>query len=168
MQIKEVYGNSYTKLLKSISSSGKSMFIEFKFQTPYGYLEFNSSIMYNNISSDCQTWLDMEKNILTSPNQSCSWLITANFRSHIILNFTYIEVRLHTCVPLLESIILKLPNSSLIIACNWIWLHQDLWWWKWICRKCENYYWDSQSNCGVNSWKSNVCEFWNIFNNQKP
>ena len=103
MQIKEVYGNSYTKLLKSISSSGKSMFIESKFQTFYGHLEFKSSIMYNNIISDCQTWLDMEKNILTSPNQSCSWLITANFRSHIILTFTFIEVSSHTSVPRLRT-----------------------------------------------------------------
>ena len=124
IKINEVYGNSDNKLLKSISSSGKSMFIESKFQTSYGHLEFKASIMYNNITSDCQTWLDMEKNILTSPNQSCSWLITANFRSHIILTFTFIEVSPHICVPsfdlLVELIRLNLPKSSLIIACNWI------------------------------------------------
>ena len=32
MKIGEVYGNSYNRLLKSISTSGKSIFIDFKKQ----------------------------------------------------------------------------------------------------------------------------------------
>ena len=49
---------------------------------------------------DCQTWLDVEKNILMSPNHSnlanCSWLITSNFRSYITLDFKFIEVNLYS------------------------------------------------------------------------
>ena len=104
MKIGEVYGNSNNKLLKSISSSGKTLFIDFKKQVkhPLGYdtTEFEASIKYNKIMSACQTWLDVNTNILMSPNHpnntNCSWLITANFGSYIILNFKFIEVNSKT------------------------------------------------------------------------
>ena len=104
MKIGEVYGNSNNKLLKSISSSGKSMFINFKKQYDDGNDDENSNIMasikYKKIRFDCQTWLDVEKNILKSPNHSsntnCSWLITSNFGSYIILDFTFIEVNFYS------------------------------------------------------------------------
>ena len=98
MKIGEVYGHSDNKLLKSISGSGKSIYIDFKKQYDYGNLttEFKASIKYKKINFDCQTWLDVEKNILMSPNYpnniNCSWLITSKYRSYIILNFTFIEV----------------------------------------------------------------------------
>ena len=103
MKIGEVYGSSNNKLfavLKSISSSGKSMFINFKKQMIRNFKTENSSfsalIKYKKINHDCQTWLDINTNILTSSNHSnntnCSWLITANFGSYIILNFKLIEV----------------------------------------------------------------------------
>ena len=96
MKIGEAYGNSNNKLLKSMSSSGKSMFIDFKKQYHVGAVEFKAPIKYNKIISDCQKWLDVKTNILMSPNHpnnaNCSWLITANFGSYIILNFKFIEV----------------------------------------------------------------------------
>ena len=99
MKIGEVYGNSKNKLVKSISSSGKSLYIDYKKQfNPAGNAknEFKVSIKYKKINFDCQTWLDIEKNILMSPNYpnniNCSWLITSKYRSYIILNFTFIEV----------------------------------------------------------------------------
>ena len=110
MKIGEVYGNSNNKLLKSISSSGKTLFIDFKkhdmsivnsytlYQDMFGneMTEFEASIMYNKIISACQSWLDIKSNILTSPNHSnssnCTWLITSNFGFYIILNFKFIEV----------------------------------------------------------------------------
>ena len=98
MKIGEVYGNSNNKLLKSISSSGKSMFIDFKKQLEWHdeNAKFIASINYKKINFDCQTWLDVEKNILMSPNNpkntNCSWLITSNFGSYIILNFKFIQV----------------------------------------------------------------------------
>ena len=53
-------------------------------------------IKYKKIDHDCQTWLDVNTNILMSSNHpnntNCSWLITANFGSYIILNFKFIEV----------------------------------------------------------------------------
>ena len=100
MKIQEVYGDPYNKLLKSISSYGKSLFIVFKKQS--GKAEFEVSIKYNKIMSVCQTWLDVNTNILTSPNCSnttnCSWLITSYFGSYIILNFKFIEVNYKTRV----------------------------------------------------------------------
>ena len=98
MKIGEVYGNSNNKILKSISGSGKMLFIDFKKQEKWGYeeTELEASIKYNKIMSACQILLDVNKNILTFPNHSnntnCSWLITSNFGSYIILNFKFIEV----------------------------------------------------------------------------
>ena len=99
MKIGEVYGNSNNRLLKSISSSGKTLFIVFKKQEQ-GILnektEFEASIKYNKIMSACQSWLDVNKNILTSPNYpyttNCTWMMTSNFGSFIVLNFKFIEV----------------------------------------------------------------------------
>ena len=105
MKIGEVFGNSHFpeiwKFLKSIASSGKSMFIDFKKQIeskPW-YDEnskFIALIKYEKIDFVCQKWLDVDKNILVSPNNpnktNCSWVITANFGSYIILNFKFIEV----------------------------------------------------------------------------
>ena len=105
MKIGEVYGNSNNKLLKSISSSGKTLFIVFKKQEQdllNEKTEFEASIKYNKIMSACQNWLDVNTNILTSPNCSnttnCTWLITSYFGSYIILNFKFIEVNYKTRV----------------------------------------------------------------------
>ena len=98
MKIAEVYGNSNNKLLKSISSSGKAMFIDFKSQHDWwdDNLRFTALIKYNKINHDCKSWLDVATNILMSSNHSnftnCNWLITANFGSYIILNFKFIGV----------------------------------------------------------------------------
>ena len=101
MKIGEVYGHSYNKLLKSISSSGKSMFINFinnAPNVPYPIInvKLTALIKYKKINDECQTWLDVNTNFLMSSNHpnntNCSWLITANFGSYIILNFKFIEV----------------------------------------------------------------------------
>ena len=104
MKIAEVYGkNSNNKLLKSISSSGKTIFIDFK-KLDATYLRnedvtttITVSINYKKINFDCQTWLDVDKNILMSPTYSittnCSWLISSKFGSYISLNFIYVEVK---------------------------------------------------------------------------
>ena len=99
MKIGEIYGNSNYKLLKSISSSGETLFIDFKKQYKYfdwETTEFEASIKYNKILSACHNSLDVDTNILTSPihpsTTKCSWLITSNFGFYIILNFKFIEV----------------------------------------------------------------------------
>ena len=96
MKIGEVYGISNNKLLKSISSSGKTMFIDIRKHEHLGAVNVEASIKYNKVMSACDKWLDADTNILTSPNYSnstkCMWLITANFGSYIILNFKFIEV----------------------------------------------------------------------------
>ena len=98
-RIGEVFGTSNNKLLKSISSSGKAMFIEFKKQIDFlASLEFESSIKFNKLNSECQNWLNNDK--LMSPNYpleyynniNCSWLITTKFGSHLTLKFNFIEV----------------------------------------------------------------------------
>ena len=103
MLIGEVSGNSNHKLTKSISSLGKDLFIDFKKQYQYGTVEVFAAIKYKKMNSDCQSWIDLENNILMTPadlnafNNSinCNWLITANFRSYITLKFTFIDVIFH-------------------------------------------------------------------------
>ena len=98
MKIGDVYGNSNNNLLQSISSSGKTLIVDFKKQkqSDNEKTEFEASIKYNKINSFCQTWLDVNKNILMTPDYSskinCSWHITSKFGSYIILNFEFIKV----------------------------------------------------------------------------
>ena len=98
MKIGEVYGNSNNKLLRSVSSSGKTLFIDFRKQEEFvtGMTLLEASINYRKRMSTCQTWLNVEKNTLISPkhskNTNCSWVITSNFGSYIILDFKFIEV----------------------------------------------------------------------------
>ena len=94
MLIGEVFGTSSHKVVKSISSLGKSMLIEFRKQYLF-IVEFLATIKYNKINSDCQSWLN--NNILMSPNNpniNCSWIITRKFGSYITLAFSLIEVEL--------------------------------------------------------------------------
>ena len=58
MLIGEVFGTPNHKIVKSISSTGKSFFIDFKKQYPVGGVEFVAFIKYNKINPDCQSWLD--------------------------------------------------------------------------------------------------------------
>ena len=59
--------------------------------------KFVAWIKYKKINFDCQTWLNIKNNTLISPNHpnsiNCNWLITSNFRSYIILDFNFIEVK---------------------------------------------------------------------------
>ena len=95
MLIGEVFGTSWHKKVKSISSTGKSIFIDLKKQYRWGTVKFVAFIKYNKINLDCQSWF--YKNIIISPknpNISCSWLITRQFGFYITLDFSYIEVKL--------------------------------------------------------------------------
>ena len=100
MQIGEVHGNSNHKLTKSISSSGKLLFIDFKKQYYWGTVEMLASIKYKKMNSDCQTWLDLENKVLMTPidlntydkSINCSWLITAKFGTYITLGFIFFDV----------------------------------------------------------------------------
>ena len=97
MLIGELFGTPNHKVVKSISSSGKSIFIDFRKQfyhySDAGTVEFVASIKYNKINPNCQSWMD--NNVLMSPNHpniNCSWIITRKFGSYIILEFSFIEV----------------------------------------------------------------------------
>ena len=99
MIISEVFGTTNHKVVKSISSSGKSMLIDFKKQSSWGTVEFVAFIKYNKINPDCQSWLD--DNILASPNNpntNCNWIITREFGSYITLDFFFIEVKKWTMI----------------------------------------------------------------------
>ena len=94
MTIGELFGTPNHKVVKSISTSGKSMFIDFKKQYDYGTVEFLASIKYNKINTDCQSWLD--NNVLISPNHlniNCSCIITRKVGSYITLDFSFLEVK---------------------------------------------------------------------------
>ena len=93
MLICEVFGTPSHRIMKSIASSGKSMFIDFIRGYTNTIVKFSASIKYKKINTDCQAWL--HGNILASPNNpniSCSWIITRKFGSYITLEFSFIEV----------------------------------------------------------------------------
>ena len=82
------------KVMKSISSSGKTMFVDFKKQTINEIVKVLAYIKYKKIDQDCQSWLS--NNILMSPNSpniNCSWIITRKFGSYITLDFSFVEVK---------------------------------------------------------------------------
>ena len=97
--ISEVFGTPSHKVVKSISSLGNSIFIDFKKyggleQSENGIVRFEAFIKYNKINPDCQSWLN--NNIIISPfnpNINCSWIITRVFGSYITLDFSFIEVK---------------------------------------------------------------------------
>ena len=93
--IGELFGTPNHRVVKSISSSGKSMLIVFRKQYSSNFkAEVVASIKYNKINPDCQSWLN--NNILMSPNNpniNCSWIITRKFGSYITLDFKFIEVK---------------------------------------------------------------------------
>ena len=96
MLIGEMFGTPNHNVVKSISSVGKSMFIDFKKQhTKHStYSQFAASIKYNKINPDCQSWLENDR--LISPNHpyiNCSWLITRKSGSYITLDFIFMEVK---------------------------------------------------------------------------
>ena len=95
MLIGEVYGNSNHRLLRSISSTGKNLFIDFKKENDVGNVEIIALIKYKKMDSVCQTWLNLKDNILMSQNSSninCTWLITQSIGSYITIDFTFFEV----------------------------------------------------------------------------
>ena len=92
MIIDEVFGTP-SHFMKSISSSGKFLFIDFQ-KTSGSTLELVASIKYKKIDPECQTWL--HNNILITPNNptiNCSWIITRKYGSYITLDFSYLEVK---------------------------------------------------------------------------
>ena len=95
--IGQLFGTQNHKVVKSISSSRKFLYLKFqsKFNT-YETVEFVASIKHNKINSYCKSWLDLTNNILMSPshaNINCSWLITRQYGTYITLEFSYIEVK---------------------------------------------------------------------------
>ena len=95
MLICEVFGTPSHKVVKSISSLGKSILIVFKKQYILQVVEFEATIQYNKINPDCQSWL--YNNMIISPNNpkmNCSWIITRKFGYYITLDFSFIEVKL--------------------------------------------------------------------------
>ena len=103
MLIGELFGTPNHRIVKSISSSGKFMLIDFKKQHNSEQckkdwdtctVEFVAFIKYNKITPDCQYWLD-KKNLISpnNPNMNCSWIITQKFGSYITLDFSFIEVK---------------------------------------------------------------------------
>ena len=94
MLIGELFGTPSHKVMKSISSSGKKMFIVFNRGYENTINEFSASIKYNKINTDCQSWL-VDNTLISqnNPNMNCSWIITREFGSYITLDFFFIEVK---------------------------------------------------------------------------
>ena len=88
---------------KIISISTNRMNIEFISDDFLEYKGFSANIYFTPMpNKECESWLDMDKKILKSPNypqsyhtsKKCSWLITMDHDSPITLNFIEFYVRL--------------------------------------------------------------------------
>ena len=103
---------------KSISIPTNQMNIEFNSDDFSESKGFSANIYFTPVpSKECESWLDMSKNIFKSPNYpktyhystKCSWLITVDHDYHITLNLIELYVRLsNNCDFLLQ---LKIFNS---------------------------------------------------------
>ena len=96
MLIGELLGTPFHNVVKSISSSGNSMFLEFKKEEDVVNPQFSASINYNKINTNCPSWTDFANRGWMSPfhsNIDCSWLITRQFGSYLTLKFIQIEVK---------------------------------------------------------------------------
>ena len=96
MLIGELLGTSFHNVVKSISSSGNSMFLKFKKEEDVFNPQFSASINYNKINTDCPSWTDFASSRWVSPvhsNVECSWLITGQFGSYLTLKFNYLGVK---------------------------------------------------------------------------
>ena len=95
MLIGGLLGTSKHNVVKSISSSGNSMFLTFKKEDPVIHPQFTASINYNKINMNCPCWTDFASSRWMPPinsNIDCSWLITRQFGSYLTLKFRYVEV----------------------------------------------------------------------------
>ena len=95
MLIGGLLGTSKHNVVKSISSSGNSMFLTFKKEDPVVHPQFTASVNYNKINMNCPSWTDFASSRWMPPinsNIDCSWLITRQFGSYLTLKFRYIEV----------------------------------------------------------------------------
>ena len=87
---------------KIISSSTNRMNIEFKSDDKLESKGFSSNIYFTSIlNKECESWLDMNKKTLKSPNYpqtydyttKCNWLITVDHDYHITLDVRDFHVR---------------------------------------------------------------------------
>ena len=87
---------------KVISTSSHRIYIKFTSDDAAQFKGFSANIYFTPISNkDCESWLDINKKIIKSPNypqlyhisMKCSWLISVDHDYHIILNFTELYVR---------------------------------------------------------------------------
>ena len=87
---------------KIISISTNRMTIEFKSEGLLKNIGFSANIYFTTIpNKECESWLDMNKKTLKSPNypqqyhnyKKCSWLITVDHYYHIILDISKFCVR---------------------------------------------------------------------------
>ena len=101
---------------KTISTSTNKMRINFKSDDIWMSKGFIANIYFIPISNkECESWLDMDKKVFTSPNYpqtqhhiiKCSWLITINYDYHITLDFIDLYVRYQICIKKEEYLIYR-------------------------------------------------------------
>ena len=87
---------------KIMSSSTNRMNIEFKSDDVEEYKGFSANIYFAPIpNKECESWLDMHKKTLKSPNYpqtddhsiKCSWLISVDHDYHLTLDVSEFHVR---------------------------------------------------------------------------
>ena len=82
--------------IKSVSSSGPHMLVQFVTDHEYTKPGFSAKIHYTPINLICKDWLNITSGFLTSPDHptmDCSWVITAPMGNTISFQFHTFEVK---------------------------------------------------------------------------
>ena len=82
--------------LRTISTKGSSMFVQFVTDHEGTWYGFSAKMHYTPIDPICKDWLNITSGFLTSPNYpkiNCSWVISKSMGSTIYLQFHTFEVK---------------------------------------------------------------------------
>ena len=80
---------------KTVSSTGNEMLVEFVTDQELTNQGFYAKFHYVPINTNCEDWLDMNSQSLSSPDYptiNCKWVISASMGSTIRINFLSFEV----------------------------------------------------------------------------
>ena len=82
--------------LRTISTKGSSMFVQFVTDHEGTWYGFSAKFHYTPIDPICKDWLNITSGFLKSPDYptiDCNWVITASLGSTISIQFQALEVK---------------------------------------------------------------------------
>ena len=96
----DYFSYGFTFEVKSYSSSGPQMLVQFVNGNEDSWSGFSAKIHHTPINPICEDWLNTTSAFLTSQNHptiNCSWVITASIGSTISIQFHVFEVKRSIC-----------------------------------------------------------------------